>query len=424
LKAQVITPNARDMQFLQGRDAIRKEIFSAFGMNDAVMGLDTANLAQAKAYVRTAYYTTILPQVAFVLEQISQHPLIPEPIRAEADPSGVWALADVWLDKATAATQLVMAGIADYDEARELVGLKPRLKTTVSKPKTDVDVPIPSGSAQDGESRTTPKPTRRAVSRDVGDIIWRAYVGRTERYEARWVRAFAPVFAAQRDAVLDRINEGVRAHGVVTTRASIADVLAEIMRHNDQLLAAWLRQANEALAAEAGLALSQVGSGAVFDVKDPRVVEWLQARAKKFVGEVQDTTYQALKDSLAEGLAAGEDMTAMRERVNSVFEAVADVERAKTGRGMTIARTEVNAAANRGMVEGWRQSEVVRYKEWLDSRDADVRDSHRNVPMVHIDDVFTLSSGARGPCPGEMGDPAEDCNCRCTMLPVLRGEEE
>ena len=66
----------------------------------------------------------------------------------------------------------------------------------------------------------------------------------------------------------------------------------------------------------------------------------------------------------------------------------------------------------------------LRYlKEWVSALDDRVRDDHGPDTGAHgqtvaIDEEFEVG-GARGMNPGEMGDPSQDINCRCTSKYIV-----
>ena len=65
-------------------------------------------------------------------------------------------------------------------------------------------------------------------------------------------------------------------------------------------------------------------------------------------------------------------------------------------------------------------------KEWMSSRDPLVRESHVALDgqKIALGANFTSPvTGASGPGPGNLGDPAEDIQCRCVLLPVRDGLE-
>lgn len=86
-----------------------------------------------------------------------------------------------------------------------------------------------------------------------------------------------------------------------------------------------------------------------------------------------------------------------------------------------IARTESTNAYNAGRVDGMRSLGIKR-KQWINSGDSNVRDSHRINQIVGVDELFTLGSGARVPYPGT-GPASEACNCRCSVISILTDDD-
>jgi SPP1 gp7 family putative phage head morphogenesis protein len=139
----------------------------------------------------------------------------------------------------------------------------------------------------------------------------------------------------------------------------------------------------------------------------------LQESSEK-ITNTNETTKQAVRDALEEGVMAGEGIEKLRKRVEEVFED------ATAKRARTIARTEVVGSANKANLAAYVASGVVTAKEWLSVPDANTRDEHRGLDgqIVGIDAQFVTPMGARTAYPGGFGVGALDINCRCAMLPV------
>jgi len=161
-------------------------------------------------------------------------------------------------------------------------------------------------------------------------------------------------------------------------------------------------------------ALHSIGIEQVFDIFESRVVEFLNGRAQRFAEHVNETTWKALKQSLGEGITGGEGIPELSARVLEVMgDRIASTPE-------VIARTEVIGASNGGMLEAWRQSDIVSGKMWLSALDERTRDTHvaAHGQIVALDGDFIVGGGA-GPAPGQIGLPEEDIQCRCTMTSVL-----
>jgi uncharacterized protein with gpF-like domain len=90
------------------------------------------------------------------------------------------------------------------------------------------------------------------------------------------------------------------------------------------------------------------------------------------------------------------------------------------GRADTIARTATTEGSSFASVEGYRQAGVEE-KEWLTTVSGDSRASHvaMDGQIVGITENFESGDGGTAPYPGGFGDPSEDCNCECAVLPVV-----
>ena len=135
----------------------------------------------------------------------------------------------------------------------------------------------------------------------------------------------------------------------------------------------------------------------------PEVVSNIDKKSMKFAEQVNETTKKKLRKELGEGIAAGEGVPELSDRVSGVFK-----ERRKY-EAERIARTEVNAASNGAELEAYKQSEVIEKKEWLAEPDACEVCLNLNGEVVELNKTF--SEGFDTP-------PAHP-NCRCTILPVI-----
>ena len=168
-------------------------------------------------------------------------------------------------------------------------------------------------------------------------------------------------------------------------------------------------------------ALTEMGLDQAFDMMNPDINKHLEDfGTTQITGYVNETTQQALRDTLSEGVEAGEGISELSKRVGEVFDA-ADGYRAEL-----IARTEVLRSSNFATLEGYKQSKLVDKKEWISTPDDRVRDTHAELgsrPPIEIDEDFEVD-GLSAPAPGQFDDASEDCNCRCTIAPVVSDIDE
>lgn len=162
-------------------------------------------------------------------------------------------------------------------------------------------------------------------------------------------------------------------------------------------------------------AIDEVGGNIDFNLRDPRVESFLNRWAGERIKRmVNDTTQEALRGTLAEAVANGESTGDIVNRIKDVFD------EASTSRAELISRTELGRASNFSALEGMEQVGIEE-KEWLATQDGETRDTHADLDgtRVGIHDNFVSASGAQAQHPGDFGDAAEDCNCRCGVLSVI-----
>ncbi|MFF3665458.1 phage minor head protein [Microtetraspora malaysiensis] len=158
-------------------------------------------------------------------------------------------------------------------------------------------------------------------------------------------------------------------------------------------------------------------------LKDPatlpeRVRAYLET-AEKRLRDVGDDLWKAARKALADGVAAGDSMDQLRDRLQATF-AEGGVELGE-GRAQRIARTEVLAAWSSAAMDEARTVPAEyqpRWKEWLATLDLRTRPAHFVVDgtTVPIDAPFMVG-GEQLRYPGDPHASAGNVvNCRCALL--------
>ncbi|MFH1287178.1 MAG: phage minor head protein, partial [bacterium] len=159
-------------------------------------------------------------------------------------------------------------------------------------------------------------------------------------------------------------------------------------------------------------------AGLSFDVANPRVEKFIERNGVLFGRETQSTAYEALKKQFIEGLKEGEGIPQLADRVSSVYAGyVGD----NPWKAIRIARTEIIKSSNFGSLEGYKQSGVVKNKQWISTRDNRTRDDHRVVDgqSVALDSPFIVG-GEELMHPGDPSGSAEqNINCRCAFKALI-----
>jgi hypothetical protein len=255
----------------------------------------------------------------------------------------------------------------------------------------------------------------------------------------RMARLMADAFREQEAAVLSAIKsaKGKR----VKVKADETDEQRLAAARNDPRITAMI----EALkpdplidAASQGLppmvaAGAQSGSEALgldvsFDVANPLVEQAARQRSIQLAGDLNQTTINRLRDSLADGIAAGETPAKLTQRVRDQFASFSDA------RAETIARTESAMAYETGQQAAWQDSGVVEGKEFLVAPGAcqfcQAVDKAYKGKSIGLQDVFvpkgeTIRGAAGGTMKADyraLDAPPIHPACRCDLIPVLGGE--
>ncbi len=153
----------------------------------------------------------------------------------------------------------------------------------------------------------------------------------------------------------------------------------------------------------------------------------LQGVSKKFIDsladEVQKTTSKEMQRIVSNGLNEGLPITDISQLIRN-----------STGfnkkRGMLIARTEstrLHGQATQTSINDANDFGLKVKKSWIGNLDQYTRETHRSMIKFYArkenaidqNDFFISPSGAVTLTPGGFSEASEDCNCRCSVLPVV-----
>lgn len=162
------------------------------------------------------------------------------------------------------------------------------------------------------------------------------------------------------------------------------------------------------------------------DLAVERIRKWLENTNRKYSTAVLQESELQIRQRIIRGIADGEGVGEVGSDIAGMFDGW------EKWRGVRIARTELNAAANAGTLEGYRQSGIVDRREWLSAIDERTRSIENGDEFDHvaangevtgIDGMFT-ATGEPLAFPGDPdGSPGNCINCRCTQVAVIEGDE-
>ena len=163
-------------------------------------------------------------------------------------------------------------------------------------------------------------------------------------------------------------------------------------------------------------------------VTDPEAAQFLNEVGNRLV-RIPDEVYAIIVREVEEGVARGESIPDISSRVATVL--TASGSERWPNRAVTIARTETLAAVNAGAYAGALRDAAERgdpapFKVWLATEgDGRTRPTHNEADgqRTLLSEPFRVG-GASLQYPGDPRGPANEViNCRCTLLPVVLGED-
>lgn len=204
----------------------------------------------------------------------------------------------------------------------------------------------------------------------------------------------------------------------VVGKSVAADFLFDLIGFKGSLRVE-MRKAAIAVLTQAGQELfAEVGKDDVFTMPPQRALSFLSTR-ENLMTDVADEVFDQVKGGLQDGLNAGDTMAQLANRVREKFRGI------EKGRAMTVAQTETAAAYGVSRAEAMEQA-GVQYKQWLTSRNENVRPSHRAAEgqTVPLHEPFHIGDGELQHPGDPYGPPEEVINCHCVQIAVAKPEEK
>ena len=171
---------------------------------------------------------------------------------------------------------------------------------------------------------------------------------------------------------------------------------------------------------EGNLALAEVGKeDDNWSNNLPSVRKYLKENTKKLAGSMTDTTIEAIRSAVADGLDAEEGIAEIKDRVmmaGNLGEA----------RAQTIALTETHRASAFAELEAFKESGVVVSKVWKTAEDERTCEdcSMMDGVEVGLEEAFLTTSDLSeigiDNYDGDVEVAMMHPNCRCTVIPVIK----
>jgi hypothetical protein len=254
------------------------------------------------------------------------------------------------------------------------------------------------------------------------------------------------IFDRQVKAVLEKIS---KADAPTQELASEVQTLLQSKKWNAQLIDALRPYLEDALAAGLDIGrqtLEKISAlPATFDKRGDDLRAYAKSESIRLASRTADSvnrwTSVKFSEVIGNGVANGESIPQIADRVQEWAVKDKDAERATRRRALTIARTEAQRASRRAEVQAWKASGVVTGKTWLLAPDpcefCEAASDAFSKNAVDIDGSFYQKGDLLFGTPDAEGNrremlmdyedidgPPLHPNCRCSMQPKLDDEYE
>lgn len=439
LKFQIVGVTHKDMEF-EGQSRWNREmVLMLFGVPPVVAGdLQHASYANAKEQKRQFWEMTVIPTLCEVKGIINEI-MIPRfwPSKGwivEHDLSQVPELQEDANAKATRHQIYITTGTLTVNEVRTDLNREP-----VPWGDEPPAAPSPFGAMLGDKAPAMFKSLRDDEPDPVKEkrvALWKAFDRKLTIRESTLEKQMREFFKDQKKRLLEGFGQIGRESAVSFSVAMDGRLVRDPVRpiNVDEVMALFVMAVEMAklkglvgptieeflkLAGQEGMV--QAGVDLTFNMADPRVIEWVEQKTLNLVTTVHDTSKDKLRRILTQAVEEGKSINETAKGIGELFDGF-------DYRAKRIARTEVISAHNNGSIEGYRQSDAVEGKEWLVAAGAQ---TPRHELYAGLDgQVRALDApfdvqGSLMQYPGDPAGGAEDViNCRCTVLPVLKENDD
>lgn len=198
---------------------------------------------------------------------------------------------------------------------------------------------------------------------------WKSFIADSTEMAGVWKRAMQTLFRMQREEVLTNLVDAVSEKSSSASQTDIGMSAWSVKANTDDILFDYDEEVQdfrevmddlmkETIKKSGKDASERFGLGIDFDLQNPRVRDYVDRYALDKAKAINQTTRDALRKTLKEGLDAGENVRDLSERIAKVYGQAVDF------RSERIARTETIAASNFGALESYQQAGLEK-KEWM-----------------------------------------------------------
>jgi HK97 family phage portal protein len=444
----------KDMEFIKSKKVGREEIFAVYKVNAVVGGLfeDVKSYQGQEIAHKTFWKECLIPKMTNREEKIWQQFTMKIKGGREwvkFDLTGIEALQEDLESKMKIAKEMWMMGVPLDEINRKLnLGLENLPDADLGwipanmKP-SDGTIILPTESNKDNgkgkkilQISQEDKSGSGIIETAQHQLLWKSFVTKQMTLEKKLHQQLKKYIFNQRKKVLESFFNVYKSIGLKAdieqhkwkskevVKKSIVEILIDTEEELQKLVdilepiyTIGMEEGAEMIAEELGL------GGFEFNPLDPEFLEPATLKIKTIPKEILDTIKGQIDDAIRTGLAQGETVTEVAERIRGIYNHT-------MSRQMTIARTETSSSINQGRFSMMKKQGVEKH-EWLTALDANVRGNDPKDQFDHtvldgaiaeIGNKFKDKTGVirnlKHPLDPQ-GYAGDVINCRCITVPVL-----
>lgn len=450
LKPQTVQMTNRDMQFLDQQEWLRDKITSIWGNNKAVIGVtDDVNRANAEESTLQWKRTTVRSEMKAICDTLNEF-FVPRfginLVLGFKDP-----VPEDETAKIEKSTKLKNSDLITLNEAREIISYDPikggdefsfqrserqaaslpaplkyinltkvLRRSGIYKKKEEYEYlqslakPIAKRIIQGRKQEEAPREHHEFSN----EKVWDFHAKQLHIVEAQ-EEIFRNKCEQYINGLVQRAIENVPEEVALMKNKALLDEEDEVIRATLDFTPIL----NEVALISGQQALSFIGEEQPYLAMDIR--KNIEANVKKFARSMIETDREKIIDILSKGVINGDSIPKIRKQITDTF-----AEFSKT-QAERVTRTEVIRTSNLGSMDAWEQSGVVTGKQWLTALDdrVDPLCAYMNGKVISLqknyfdkNQILEVNGHKADFSYGSIKVPPLHPNCRCTLLPVLLGE--
>ena len=446
LKYKPVVGNMKDLEYINGIKLSREDICAVHGVPPILVGiLDNSSYANYETALKAFFMLCIIPKVKrinAVITTVAKR--FDKNIFFEFDLTNEDALKEDEERKSRIATAHFNMGVPfnrinqrlnlGYDDVEGGdVGFLPfNLQPATMAADPPDPEPAPAEPDDDDDDDNKSIKSKIIYNKEKKLALWKQFDRTTSIIEKRYMKMIEVYFLGLEMGILRRLESGKsvkdcikQLYGKRSGQPTFKEINVDVYLFNEaEEIESWNKQSTKihklSMKTNGDRELINLGLAGNFDMSNPIVVKYLDEYGLEKATEVIGSNADDVRKTLIIGVENGDSIPQLKKRIQAVYNPYTD----QGYKATRIARTEVIGTSNRGALEAYRQSGVKGIKKaWLNEPDA--RDTHFQAGIQYSEDNAILIDkdfhvgGGRGEAPGNIGLAEEDCNCRCSIIPVV-----